>query len=561
MPDSPKNSKLPAYLAEGVNTDAPNVDLPNVREAELIKALVRYDQVSGYQAALRYAEEEILNKDIKTFTPERFEIIFKRINQLVTFGIQTINNPVAIPGTYSPLRSNIKKETGDSRFEFIESSTPFVPQNKIILNILYGKEAGDLYEEFCHKYEAELEKKRAWYQETYSPDPLMPDPMMVHLAGLKEGDISRMKASGLKKDQGYKWYQKIYGHGPSPKKIPSKINTAFTELVKKIKDQEDPVQIAALALSLGYTHAFAEGNGRSSRILAYALMKYFNIAPPKLTDRKKHYQHIQKLKENPEELVKYLQEEIKNNKAETTPGFTNEGKIVLQELSNDIFIKPEPKLYEMGFYNEDFVKELPEFELSLIISHWEESSSRAIRLPISSDYCRSKGIEYQDPKKFPYLGIYFFLKEAKFRLENKEPGKAADSYIGAAQICERLGLAISCYTYAQVAKLIYLGRDPPGHKEENVIADEKMADLISTDLEKYARFAYDDFEETQRGIVSTYDPTFFTRYGTLDLKKALGIAEKNNKSDDIKALKNIGINLNAEDKNPTEVKNSVASSI
>lgn len=277
--------KFPAYIYENFNHEKTEVNIASASECQEIKSLFAGEQFFDFAAALKYAQDEFLLKDIHSFSADALENFIKNLHRLSAASLVLLTANGTLSGEYLNQRVIVEKETGipGVRYNF-NASTFFSEQTYSVLVKCFGKRDADFYKDFCEKlmtrYKEEClkiaplnRKERTWEQS-------------FHASKVDMIDVANLY---LENHPGYEILRRIIAIPAKPQELPSKMQDFCRQLIAMISANVDPIESAAYALELANIHPFANGNGRVARILMNCILMNYGLPPLNLDTCKKQY--------------------------------------------------------------------------------------------------------------------------------------------------------------------------------------------------------------------------------------------------------------------------------
>lgn len=271
-------NKFPRYLLQSLRLENSNQTPTDQEQAKLLEILFNSRQHLNMTAAMQYAESEFLNRDINTITAKALEIFIKKIHQFIANDLLLLNAKGRASGEYSTKRTMVAKLADQTR-----SYEPLGSESNIkLLKELHGANAPNEFQDFYHT----LQIHRNALQEKYTKQPNPAERFKLAQVSV----IELIEQNNLHKHPGYSHFERMMHWSPVTEQIPLKMRDFCEGMIKLIKQGKPEVTIAAHAiLQLTQIHPFANGNGRTARLIANCLLMMLGHRPVNFDQEKDHF--------------------------------------------------------------------------------------------------------------------------------------------------------------------------------------------------------------------------------------------------------------------------------
>lgn len=327
--------KFPAYLFNSFGAERCRLTFEDKDQETLFIILFKADQILDQIKALKFAEDFLSTKDLRTMSVPELIQFLRDIQRISSDALMA---SFALPaGNFITSPVLIRQETGIKDTQFDDPI--YSERNKQILEKIHGVEVAKQYESFAKGIASRIKAK------TYN------DVNDVLVAIQSHADDPRLAA-----------FQKVT-RIINPLTIAEKIRKIFTELKQKISNHSDPIDCAAYILyQLVTCHAFPHGNRRTARIFMNSLllaMKHPAILIPK-QDVANYYLAIEQSSEDNltpiKKLLTQYAEQSRSQKQE--PMFDQKGwsDFIMTNEDPDQTIILFPDHYLASANNRNFIK-------------------------------------------------------------------------------------------------------------------------------------------------------------------------------------------------------------
>jgi hypothetical protein len=252
---------FPCYIEASFGSEISDFLLGDKKDNELFTLMHRTDQAYDMLMAIKFAEENFLNLDIKQLTAKDFLTFLKELHGKTSYSLILGKKSAAKAGEYAQDSLHVLRNTGLENVGF-EKTVTYSKHNHNILNKILSPQAGKAYQDFCKELEA----------------------LKYSFSTLFSGDIeANFKAHGLTKHIGYQSYMRIQRH-ICPNHIPNQMLEFTNRLVVMIKNNENPYLCAAFIFySLTTIHGFVNGNTRTARLFMNCIQMMLKTYPSLIT--------------------------------------------------------------------------------------------------------------------------------------------------------------------------------------------------------------------------------------------------------------------------------------
>lgn len=402
--------KFPTYVL-AASHDKADCKLSDTKEDNELKNLFAVDQMVQMREAIKYAEETLNKRNLKSFSPDELRHFIIELHRKCARSLVLLNNR-ARAGDLSTFRVTMRRETGIKGTEFDWRHT-FSQTNYDLLKHAHNAQVANSYKKFCEALSDKIEN-----------------------TSFVDGNLGNLISEhGLDKHPGYEAFSLIFRFGEKPENMDKALREFCQTLWTQLQSAHiEPLHCAAYALfRLCQIHVFPNGNGRVSRILMNCVLMEYGINPVRIdVNNKPHYFHAveHSTLEDFRPIKKFIKGNLNKSYSEdlAEPMFPDD-RVVNFALNWDLDNKNQsaifPEYYDViqtehlqKYYlmarteRKDSMAPLP---LKLMASNFKE---RLILSKIDGDYCESKARLYEKAGNLT-PAVYYFQRAADFCREAK----------------------------------------------------------------------------------------------------------------------------------------------